>query len=251
MWWNGLRRRFPTVFLALLVSNGGSALLGAYFYTRHYVWLLARFTPTIVLCEAAAVVGVFFAMTEHYPRFRGPGTVLLGILGGLGTAASVAVSGLLGHMPPGGVAQFAAATQMYVLLLMAFLLVGIRAVLPRIDGIPIRRSAGRAANILLVRAVTGSMCGWAATYYFGRHTAGYYLVPLFADLAVAALWLFCLTPASDVCKAPIPPTEAEKAEFVALENAYAAGPIETQIQLKMAAAMRSNGEAGRKAPPES
>ena len=38
-------------------------------YSRLYLYS----TPVMMLVEGFAIVGVFWTLAEHYPRFRGPG----------------------------------------------------------------------------------------------------------------------------------------------------------------------------------
>jgi hypothetical protein len=149
LWRSNLIHRLPTLWALLVVLTAQSAialclLAEPGLYARFY----ARTAWCVMLMEAIAPVGVFWAVVERYPRFRAPGTFLLTLLAIAGSAACWAAG--YGSVPAGwsGHWHLAVAVQRAVAGIMFAVLLGTRIFLPRITAIPIRRSAQRAADIL-------------------------------------------------------------------------------------------------------
>src|SRR5437660_559740 len=136
--------RFPTVWVYLVVLIMRSVvLLSVRGNIRQYTYVQTYTMPLMLLLEAFAVAGVFWAVAEQYPRFRRPGSVILGCLAGIGVCAAwlthfVAVPA--GWSAPWQVAQLLVRN---CVLVMTVVLAGTRFLLPRIPGIPIRPSAKR------------------------------------------------------------------------------------------------------------
>ena len=208
LWRNGMAMRLPTVWIYLLVSGLRSAVLLLVFRTpATYAAFYSKTAPLQLLVEAFAVVGIFFAVAEHYPKFRGPGTALLTAL------AMMGAMGTWWTREFGRPAQWtvvwnaAILSERYVWTVMVVVLLGSRLMLPRVKGIPIRPAARRAANILALQLLASVISAVLAA----STTATYlnYYLPVSANLILGLTWLLYLTPSSDECADLVKLTERE------------------------------------------
>lgn len=237
---NGMAHRFPLVTALLLTSGVRSVVLAQYFkQPARYQILLAGSESFALLLEGAALVSVYFVLTEHYPKFRKPGLILLGVLAFAGVMASVLSSswGVNDWQAIWGANVFALLARRYASLAMATILLGVRLLLPRIGGIPIRPSAARAAWILGLQVsaalAISSISLWTGPTLFG------YFAPLVSGFGVALAWFFAMTPASDRCGELVPVSAEESAEYARALNDIEPG-VGVYIRLRMALALRSN-----------
>jgi hypothetical protein len=200
LWRSNLIHRLPTLWGLLFVLTAQSAialclLAEPALYARFY----ARTAWCVMLMEAIAPVGVFWAVVERYPRFRAPGTFLLTLLAVAGSAACWAAG--YGSVPAGwnGHWHLAVVVQRVVTSIMFAVLLGTRVFLPRITAIPIRRSAQRAADILTLHmgVALGTSIFAVAT---GLKYAGMINLATVANgLTFGLLCAVALTRESDVC----------------------------------------------------
>jgi hypothetical protein len=211
--------RFPTVWAFLVVSVVRSIVLVALQgNVRQYRQVQAYSTPLMLLLEAFAVAGVFWAVAEQYPRFRRPGSVILGCLAGIGACAAwlthfVAVPN--GWSAPWQVAQL---LDRNCVLVMTVVLAGTRFFLPRIPGIPIRPSAKRMADILAANAAVELMVSASFIASGARRPAIIQVVMLGSQLACMAAIALFVTKASDQCADLRPVTDRDEAEMIEAER---------------------------------
>jgi hypothetical protein len=205
LWRIGLAERFPTLFALLIVLAVQSGVaLGISGDKAHYAQAYALIAWVSVLMEGFAVTGVFWVVAEFYPRFRIPGTILLAGLAIIGTAICW-VAGYIAE-PPGWYSSWRIAIlgQRAISAVMLFVLVGTRLLLPRVQGIPIRPSARRAADILTLH-VGLTLLGAIISVATLLSDPG--LISIIAVTNGLALGLFCavaLTPESDLCPQSAP-----------------------------------------------
>ena len=201
MWRNGLISRVPALWALLIALSVQMVALAAVHrdparYAQVYAWS----SWMILLLEGFSVVGVFRAVTESYPRFALPGTILLTALAIIGACACWMVGFLA---PPAGWSktwEIAVFVQRDVALVMIAMLAGSRLLLPRFSGIPIRKSARRASDILTIFVVTAFA---GSTFTIGTAVEYPFLVSLIPMINGAALGILCavfLTRASDICE---------------------------------------------------
>jgi hypothetical protein len=231
LWHNGLLYRLPTLWALLMVLAGqsviGLCLTGEpVLYSRFY----AVTAWCIMLMEGIAPVGVFWALVEHYPRFRGPGTFLLTLLAAAGATACWAAG--YGSVPAGWVGQWhiAVVAQRAVASIMLVVLLGTRIFLPRIKAIPIRPSVQRAADILTLHM--GIALGIAAfTVATGlRYPGVTNLATVVNGLVFGILCAACLTRESDICPEAPPLRNIDR---VALDSRFAQAWQELQDYSRM------------------
>jgi hypothetical protein len=149
LWRNGLVSRFPTLWAFIMVSTATAVTL--LWFRRDpatYSYIYSLSTPIMLLLEAFAIVGVFWTVAEHYPRFRRPGSALVTALALIGGVAAWVTRSVAVPAYWSGLWQAAILIERYALLVMAVVLLGTRLLLPHVRGIPIRQSALRAADIL-------------------------------------------------------------------------------------------------------
>ena len=87
LWRRGLASRFQSLTALLIVLTAQTVIAAALShdmqaYTRAY----ALIAWASILFEGFAITGVFWILTEHYPRYRTAGSVLLAILSIAATA---------------------------------------------------------------------------------------------------------------------------------------------------------------------
>jgi hypothetical protein len=200
LWRSNLILRLPTLWGLLVVLTAQSAVaLCLLAKPVMYAEVYARTAWCVMLMEAIAPVGVFWAVVERYPRFRAPGTFLLTLLAIAGSAACWAAG--YGSVPAGWNGQWhlAVFVQRAVAGIMFAVLLGTRVFLPRITAIPIRPSAQRAADILTLHmgAALGTSIFAVAT---GLKYAGLINLATVANgLTFGLLCAVALTRESDVC----------------------------------------------------
>jgi hypothetical protein len=200
LWRNQLIRRFPILWVSIVVSMVTSIVL--LFFRRDptiYTHLYSYSTPIGLLLETFAIVGVFWTVAEHYPSFRGPGSALLGALALIGGVAGWLTR--FAAVPAGwsGIWEAAILIQRHVTLLMSIVLIGTRLLLPRVRGIPIRPSAARTADIITAHVVVCAMGSAFTVATAARYPLVTAYVPVVAGLVTATLFATCLTGASDQC----------------------------------------------------
>jgi hypothetical protein len=200
IWRNGLLPRLPTLWLLLIASAiQGVALMVFLNAPPRYALIYSWSSWMILLLEGLTVVWVFRAVTEKYPRFGHPGTVLLTGFAIIGACACWMVGFLA--PPPGWTKawEIAVFVQRDASLVMIAMLAGSRILLPRVSGIPIRKSAQRASDILTLY-VLAAFAGSAFTVATGaRYPFFVSLIPIVNGGVFAVLCAVFLTPASDVC----------------------------------------------------
>jgi hypothetical protein len=200
LWRSNLIHRLPTLWGLLVVLTAQSAIaLCLLAKPVMYAEFYAGTAWCVMLMEAIAPVGVFWAVVERYPRFRAPGTFLLTLLALAGSAACWAAG--YGSVPAGWGGQWhlAVVVQRVVAGIMFAVLLGTRIFLPRITAIPIRRSAQRAADILTLHM--GMALGIAIfTVTTGLRYKGLVNLATVANgLTFGLLCAVALTRESDVC----------------------------------------------------
>jgi hypothetical protein len=211
--------RFPTVWVFLVYSVARSiALVTMQSNPRLYQRVWTYTIPLTLLLEAFAVAGVFWAVAEQYPRFRRPGSVILGCLAGIGASAA-----WLTHfvaVPPGWSAPWQAAQllERNCVLIMTVVLAGTRFLLPRIPGIPIRPSAKRMADILTANAALELIVYAFFNATDARRPAVVQLVMLAGQLAGMTAMALFVTSASDRSGDIRPVTEHDEAAMIQAER---------------------------------
>ncbi len=244
MWGNGLILRYPLVAASLLIGAIRSVTL-AYFYrdSATYKVLYATSEPFILLLEGAVIVEIFWALAENYPNIQRPGRRLLAATSILAATASYLTSSVA--VPANWWVAWrlewwiaiAVVGKRYASLAMVIMLGLTWFLLPKVKGVPIRRSATRAASIVAFQVLS-----WLATstlsVRFGP-TLFSYFAPLVTGVVVASSWLFWLAPASDLCEPAAPPTDAECSEYLAIQNLHGSA-AQSQMRLRIAALMRAH-----------
>ena len=214
----GLVSRFPALWAYLVASALQSALLIAFQRSpAQYAYIYSYTSVTMLLMEAFAIVGVFWVVTEKYPNFGRPGTVLLSGLAVLGAVACWMTRFFAVPIHWSAVWQVAMLTQRYVTLVMIVVLAGSRVLLPIVPRIPIRASARRASDILTIHALFGLASSAVTVGTGGRFPWAASLLPVLGGMITPLLCAFWLTAASDECGDLAPVTERE------LRDAEAAG----------------------------
>jgi hypothetical protein len=214
----GLVWRFPALWAFLVASALQSALLISVQHNpERYAYIYSYTSVMMLLMETFAIVGVFWTVTEKYPNFGRPGTVLLSGLALIGVLACW-MTRFLAVPPHWSVFwQIAMLTQRYVTLVMIVMLAGSRILLPIVPRIPIRVSARRASDILTIHALFGLASSAVTVGTGGRFPWAASLLPVLGGMVTPLLCAFWLTAASDECADLAPVTEKE------LREAKAAG----------------------------
>jgi len=215
----GLVTRFPTVWAFLAIDICRSLLLNVLGHARYKAVYTASL-PIMMLFGAFAVVGVFWAIAEEYPRFRKPGTVILTCLAAIG--ACVAWLTQVVAVPPSwsGPWQALQLFERNCILGMTVVLAGTRFLLPRIPGVPIRRSALRMADILTSRAAF-DLLGSTLIIAGGKpFTAVAQVVNIGGTLICLLAMAMFVTRASDECPGLRPITDEDEAEMARAERFF-------------------------------
>jgi hypothetical protein len=213
LWRNQLVRRFPTLWAFIVVSTVTAAFL--LWFRRDpttYSYIYSYSTPIMLLLEAFAIVGVFWTVVERYPRIRRPGSALLTALALIGGVAAWLTRSVAVPAGWSGMWQAAILIERYMMLAMIVVLMGTRVLLPRVPGIPIRRSAARATDIITFHVVMCAIGNAFTVATAARYPLVSAYIPVVAGLATAALFAICLTRSSDGSPAfePIPQEEIER-----------------------------------------
>ena len=237
---NGLVRSFPTVFVYLVVHSLRGAVLLAYFrfHPQIYALFYSQTAPWELLIESFAVVGVFYALTEFYPKFAKPGTVILISLAILGTAAAWCTHYFARPTVWSPIWNAAVVLERSTWIAMIVVLAGAWVILPRIEGIPVRHSAQRAAGILAAQCATTVACALFAS--LPQASLWSYFLPVAVDLACSLAWLTLLRPDREKFSVLAPLSPAEKAEMLALKNLLSSSSVRGYIRFAIAAARRAN-----------
>lgn len=209
----GLVRRFPALWAFLVASALQSALLISVQHNpERYAYIYSYTSVMMLLMETFAIVGVFWVVTEKYPNFGRPGTMLLSGLAIIGVLACWMTRFLA--VPPhwSGFWQIAMLTQRYVALVMIVMLTGSRILLPIVPRIPIRASARRASDILTIHALFGLASSAMTVGTAGRFPWAASLLPVLGGVVTPLLCAFWLSAASDECADLAPVTEKELLE---------------------------------------
>lgn len=206
----GLVWRFPMLWAFLVASALQSALLIPFQHIpATYAYIYSYTSVPLLLMETFAIVGVFWVVTEKYPNFGKPGTILLSGLAIAGALACWMTRFAAVPLHWSGFWQVAVLTQRYVTLVMIVLLAGTRLLLPIIPRIPIRPSARRASDILTIHALF-LLASAALTVGTGAHNALLVsLVPVVGGVVMPLLFACWLTAASDECGDLEPVTQRE------------------------------------------
>jgi hypothetical protein len=220
---NGLVRRFPALWAYISFCAVSSAVL-LYLHSQPqlYVYAFSVVNYVQLVLESLAIIGVFWAVTERYPNFGRPGTILLSTLGMIGITAawsgrSIAVPELWEQSW-----RLALLLERHLSLVMITVLAGTRAALALTRVIPVRPSARRAADILTLHAIMGLA---AASYAIGtsmRYPALASILPLADHILMGILIATRLTKASDELPEPEPISEQQLERFKAEQQARAA-----------------------------
>jgi hypothetical protein len=236
LWRNRMVERFPTVWAYLVISALRDLILVYWFRHRPHTYavLYSQTVALEVLVQAFAVVGVFFTVAEHYPKFRIPGAVLLSALALMGTGATLLTHSFAVPAQQGWGTLWPAAilSERYAWTVMVVMLAGSRLLLPKVRGIPIRSSARRASDILTLQCLGSLTCAVLAGA--GIITLWNYVLPLVFGVTSGTLWLFWLTPASDRCEEPAPFSDEQLAFLARPNRSYArlVRLIESRKQLR-------------------
>jgi hypothetical protein len=213
---NGLVWRFPALWAFLLASAMRSVMLIPFQHDpARYAYIYSITGVTMLLIEAFAIVGVFWVVTEKYPNFGRPGTVLLSGLAIIGALACWMTRVVAVPIHWSAFWQIAMLTQRYVTLVMIVVLAGSRLLLPIVPRIPIRASARRASDILTIHAVFGLASSAVTVGTGGQNPWAASLLPVLGGVVMPLLCAFWLTAASDECADAAPVTDKELREATA------------------------------------
>jgi hypothetical protein len=203
IWRRGLTDRFPGLFALLVVLSVQSGIALALSGNMHrYGAAYALIAWASILFEGFAITSVFWALTEHYPKFRTPGTILLGGLAIIGAL----VCWVVGYVAPptgwNGVWHSAIWGQRAASAVMIFVLSGARFLLPKVRTIPISLMTRRAADILTLHVGLTLAASLISIWGAGpalRYNAIVSLITVINGLALGVLCAVFLTRESDVC----------------------------------------------------
>jgi hypothetical protein len=196
------------IFLAfLLFSVARSTTLLFFRHDPHrYKYIAADSMPLMLLAEGFAIASVYWLLTENFPRWRRPGTIVLACLGTLGAAAALATRKL--GVPPDwsyGWAQAwegAVLLQRYGMIAMLVTLGGARFLVTLVRGVPVRPIARRAADVLCIDAALGLLNSILTMWLGRRYPVLAFHGPVLAGLLNGLLWAFWL-PAAAGAEKPV------------------------------------------------
>jgi hypothetical protein len=181
----GLFRRYSTLLALFIVSAADHLLLISMIHapiSRAMFWYSVT-SPFMILFDAGAVIGVFWVALEGFPQLRKPGVALLS-----------------------AVALLAGLVLIAILTATRFLISGL-------SYTPIRPSARRAADILMVQAV---VVIWGVPVFTIATGAQYpeiaQILPLLGGIVAAGLCAALLTAESDRLPAPKLVREADRSD---------------------------------------
>ncbi len=199
IWRDGLVSRLPALWILLLALCAQDVALMALDHDPRRAAEVFAWSSSIMLAlEGLSVVWIFFAMTEKYRSFNWPRTILLSALALIG--ASVCwMAGFWAPPADRGGLQFALFAERNAGLVMLVMLAGTRVLLPRVKGIPIRRSARRASDILSLYVLTAFLWSTLAIATAAGYSFLQSLVPILNGATLGLLCAVCLTRESDVC----------------------------------------------------
>jgi hypothetical protein len=190
------------IFLAFIVFSvaRSTALLCFRDDPSRYRYIAADSMPLMLLAEGFAIVSVFWLLTQNFPRWRRPGTIVLVSLCVLGAAAALAIRKL--GVPADWSYGWAQAWEGAILLqrhgmtAMIVVLAGCRLLLALVHNVPVCQVARRASDVLCIDVLLG-LVNSILTLWLGRR---YPLVafegPVLAGLVNGLLWAFWLPAAA-------------------------------------------------------
>ena len=196
LWRRGLASRFAAL-TGLFVILAAQSLVAAIFSSNMaaYTRVFALIAWTWVFFEGIAITSAYWMLTEHYPRYRKAGSVLLGILSLTGAALCFA----FGYVTPPpawrGLWHSAVWAQQGIGLVMVVVLIGARIFVPRVRSIPVATSARRVADILTLH-VTLAMT--SAMLVVAGSNAAASLIAVSNGLLLGVLCIAFLTRESDI-----------------------------------------------------
>ena len=201
IWRNGLIPRLPTLWALLLaLCVQGTVMMALRSDPRRAAEVYTWSGWLVLALEGLSVVWIFLVVTEKYPRFKWPRTILLSGLALIGASACW----MAGFWAPpadwGHNWNFSMFVQRDAGLTMLVMLVGTRVLLPSVKGIPIRRSARRASDILTLYLLVMFLCSTFAIATAGRYAFLQALLPILNGAALGILCAVFLTRESDVCE---------------------------------------------------
>ncbi len=205
-------RRFPFVWIFVAMSAVRSILLviTQIRHDLHSATLVSVYSmPVMLLAEALAIMNVFGALTEKYPNFKRAGSIFLGVLTVAGVGAACLTR--FAAVPPGwdGFWQGSALLQRHVMVGMIVVLIGVRALLPKVNGIPVRETADRAADVITCEVAFGLLASTIAIATGHQFKLLDALVPILGSVVTGALWAFWMPRGSERCADFVPMTEEE------------------------------------------
>ncbi len=153
-------RHFRLFYLFIAASFARSLwLLSATDSHSRYIWISANTAPYMILLEAFAVLHIFWALTDNYPRWHFAGSVFLSGLILLGAGGAWLLQSVGVPVGWSGTWQAAYLFQRHWMVGCAITLLGMRALLSCICSpqLPVRPIVQRAADCLAVSIALGAI----------------------------------------------------------------------------------------------
>jgi len=236
----GLARTHWAFCLFVAFTTARSVILSQIDY-RQYATFSFMTVPLALLTEAVAIWATYWLLTEQFPVWRKVGSIFLTAVIGMGLGIALVVR--LFSAPVGweGAWETGMSIQQYSTITMAVVLFGVRALATLGNDIPIRQSAIRVADVLLLDVLFGVVTSSVSMAYGKQAPVVASLLPMLTGIVNGLLWSLWLPGASNERKALTRPSGSERADFVAYSNLLAdRKSLRTYINLSMAAALRSN-----------
>lgn len=236
----GLIRTYWAFGLFIAFTTARSAILSRIDYRQYATFSFAT-VPLALLTEAVAIWATFWVLTEQFPAWRRVGHIFLAALVCMGLGVALAVRLVAAPVGWEGAWETGMSIQQYSTVAMAVVLFGVRALAGFGNHIPIRQSAIRVADVLLLDVLFGVVTASVTMAYGKQAPFVASLLPMVTGIANGLLWSLWLPSASNESREFARPSSAERADFVAHSNLLASRKsLRDYINLSMAAALRAN-----------
>ncbi len=208
MFRNRLAQRLPLVFVYLALCATRSLVLmvlrpDPILYRNFY----ALSAPVVMLAQYAAIVAVFWVMTENYRHFRWLGIVLLEACTIAGVAAATVAQFAL-FPSAHTLREWALLGQRYMSTVMVIFVLCFRVALPRTPRLALPKCSLRLLNVLILDSILVVGASWFAQEYGVRFPNAVAMVPTMAALLLNLCWIRAAQPEGE--RTVLPEIEQEQ-----------------------------------------